>query len=241
MVPVTAPSSLPRHLALALNVRGIAVYDPENPPDREFFTWLARKHQYRNVGIPPTLMDHPAVGIADYKTFEPTPFPMAGLDSLSGRTDIGEPWAVESLLAASAYVSPLFVHRPALDAFKPFAIWRLESAPELSEDQVLRHVRIAGYGMLDAYEEMVDSGYEAVLDGTVEAERERRADWATEDGQERFWRLREEVSGDTLVGGYYDALPAFVDDQAKTALDTDPNLLVGLGLVGGLAVDPPYG
>lgn len=238
---MSAPSTLPRHLALALNVRGIAVYDPADPPDREFFTWLARKHQYRNVGVPPALLDHPEVDIGGYQTFEPVPFPLDDLGDLPERTDAGEPWTAESLLAASAYVSPLFVHRPALSAFEPFVVWRQHSAPDLPEDQALRHVRIAGYGMLDAYESMAAAGYGAVVDGTVDAERERRADWAADDAGERFWRLREEVAGDAWVGGYFDALPAIDGDTAaRAAVEADPDLQVALGLVGGFAVDPPY-
>lgn len=235
------PSTLPRHLALALNIRGIGVYDPTEPPDREFFTWLARKHQYRNVGFPPTLLDHPDVDIEGYQTFEPAAFPLPGLEGFTGRVTEAPAWVVESLLVSSAFVSPLFIHRPALGAFEPFVIWRLDSAPALPEDQVLRHMRIAGYGLLDFFEAMAASGYEAVLAGNVDDERQSRTETAAEDGAERFWRLREEVTGETWVGGYFDALPAFAGDEAAIeALNADPDLMVGLGLVGGFAIDPPY-
>lgn len=102
-------------------------------------------------------------------------------------------------------------------------------------------MRIAGYGMLDAYESMAAAGYKAVVNGTVDAERERRADWAADDADERFWRLREEVAGEAWVGGYFDALPAVAADQnARAAVEAEPDRQVALGLVGGFAVDPPY-
>lgn len=233
-------SSLPRHLALALNLRGIGVYDPAEPPDREFFTWLARKHQYRNVGFVPSLMEHPEVDVAGYQTFEPATGPVAGLDGLAQESDTGPAWVLGSLLAASAFVAPLFVHRPALEAFEPFSVFEQTSAADLPEDQVMRHVRIAGFGMLDSYEELTASGYEALLEGELDAEREARAAFAAEDADERFWRLDEEVTGGAWVGGYFDALPAFEEADVHDELEANPDLQVGLGLVGGFAVDPPY-
>lgn len=239
---MTASSSLPRHLALALNLRGIGVYDPDRPPDREFFTWLARKHRYRNVGFVPALLDHPEVDVAGYQTFEPAAGPLEGFEDVADRTDAGPAWAVRSLLAASAFVAPLFIHRPALGAFEPFAVFRQTAAADLPEDQALRHVRIAGYGMLDAYPRLTASGYASVLQAGVEAERADRVTFAEADAEERFWRLNEEVAGDAWVGGYFDALSAVEGDEAAVAaLEADPDLQVGLGLVGGFTVDPPYG
>lgn len=69
---------LARHLALAKNVRGLGVYDTEAPPERPVFTWLSRKHQYRAVGFPPSLWDHPTVALADYETFERLDPPLPG-------------------------------------------------------------------------------------------------------------------------------------------------------------------
>lgn len=235
-----ASSSLPRHLALALNLRGIGVYDPAKPPDRDFFTWLARKHQYRNVGFVPPLMDHPEVDVGGYQTFERAACPVEGLDGLAEASDAGPAWVVGSLLAASAFVAPLFIHRPALETLEPFSVFEQTSAADLPEDQVMRHVRIAGFGMLDSYEELTASGYEAALEGAIERERAERATFATEDADERFWRLDEEVTGDAWVGGYFDVLPALEPAEVRDDLEANPDLQVGLGLVGGFAVDPPY-
>lgn len=147
-------------------------------------------------------------------------------------------WALESLLVAAAYVVPLFVHREAARAFEPFARWRLEADAPLPEDQVLRHVRILGYGMLDAFATSTAQGWDALARGDVAGEIDRRAVAAAEDGADRCWRLLEDDhAGDTWVGVYFDVLPA-VDPEATERLP--PEAAIGLGLVGGLLVVPPY-
>lgn len=230
---------LARHLALSKNVRGLGVYDRDDPPDRPFFTWLSRKHQYRAVGFPPALWDHPSIDISNYETFELLQPPVPRLKELVDGDAIEAPaWVLESLLVASAYVVPLFIHRDATSAFEPFVRWRLETDSGHSEDQVLRHMRILGYGMLDSYASSTESGWNAIDRGEVDGEIQRRETVAAEDGTDRCWRLLGDDSpGDTWVGGYFDVLPA-VRSDATGALD--PNAAIGLGLVGAFIVDPPY-
>lgn len=96
--------------------------------------------------------------------------------------------------------------------------------------------------MLDAFQRLTASGYAAVLEEAVEAERADRVTFAEADAEERFWRLNEKAPGDAWVGGYFDALPAVKDDgPAVAALEANPDLQLALGLVGGFIVDPPYG
>lgn len=238
---MTDDTTLPRHLVLAQNLRGIGVYDPDDPPDRDFFTWLARKHQYRNVGFPTPLLDHPTVDIDDYQTFEPVAVPLADESTVREAAGGVPDWVTAALLVASAFVSPLFVHRPALSAFEPVTAWKCRSAAILPEDQVLRHARIAGYGMLDAFETETARGADALSEGTVDSAVRDRAAFARDDGEERFWRLSEEVSGDTWVGGYFDILCAVDDpDSIVDVLENQPAATVMFGLVGGIAVEPPY-
>lgn len=236
-------ATLPRTIALAKNARGVAVYDPDQPPDREVFTWLARRHQYRNVGFAPGLFDaHPSVDLDGYKTFVELPLPFESLEPLVDALATDAPrWAVESLAVASTYAAPLFVHRPALGALDPLAVWRLRAAPDLPGDQVLRHMRIAGYGTLDFHADAATRAHEAALEGDLDAEQERRVTAAGDDGGERFWRLLDqaEFAGDDPVGGYYDLLPAIGSD-AVSVIDGTPETAVALGLVGAMAIDPPY-
>lgn len=231
--------SLARHLALSKNVRGLGVYDPDAPPERPVFTGLSRKHQYRAVGFPSALWDHPTVDLAEYQTFECLDLPVARLEELVTTAAVDAPaWALESLLVASAYVVPLFVHREAAHAFEPFVRWRLEADATLPEDQILRHVRILGYGMLDSFASSTARAWDALEAGDVAGEIDRREEVAAEDGTDRCWRLLEDENvGDDWVGGYFDVLPAVRPDATETLT---PDGAIGLGLVGGFIVDPPY-
>lgn len=241
MVVVADAPTLPRYVSLVNNVRGVAVYDPADPPERDLFTWLSRRHQYRNVGIPGCLVDHPTVDLTEYKTIEVVDPPTAGgRDLVDGVEDV-EGWVAESLLLGSAYAAPLFIDPPALAAFSPAAAWELSAEPSLESDQVLRHMRIAGYGTVDFLESTADDARRAIREGAVDALVADRAERAERDGEDRFWRLLEgEEAGDRPVGGYYDPLPLLTEDGRERVLDS-PDLSVYLGLVGGFIVDREAG
>lgn len=242
MVVVTDTVPLARHLVLSNNVRGLAVYHPDIPPEREVFTWLSRKHQYRNVGVPPSLIGHPTVDLTSYKTFTTLEYPVASLETLHSLTSETHPtWVTESIILASAYVTPLFIHQSALDAFSEFSVWQLTVDTSLPEDQVLRHMRIADYGMLDFFEESTANAWHALQENKLTEERERREEKAEADGQERFWRLIDGAkhARDQWVGGYFDILPALPETNTDVP-EAGQNAAIGLGLVGGFAISPPY-
>lgn len=228
---------LPRYVSLIKNVRGIAVYDPADPPAREFFTWLSRRHQYRNVGIPGRLMEHPTVDVSSYKTFERLASPVPGGDDLVDDIDKVPPWTAESLLLGSAYAAPLFIDPPALDAFNPAASWELVVGQRPDTDQVLRHTRIAGYGTIDFLQETAENAVHALRHGSVDEGIDDRASLAQEDGTDRFWRLLEDVddTAEQWVGGYFDPLP-LLPEKAHPRVTDNPDLSVYLGLVGGFVV-----
>lgn len=232
-MPKTAP--LPEYVALAKNVRGIFAYDPAEDPPSVLKTWLARMHQYRNVGIPPTIEDRSGLDLSA-KTFERLPYPVDGLDGFVDALSENRPrWLIEALVLASTYVAPLFVHRPALSAFKPTAVWQLRTTDPLPEDQVKRHMRIAGYGMLDFHRERTKAAAEAVSNGTIDEERDRRVASCREDGEHRFWRLLDDddetPSQCHCVGGYCDVL-GLLDAETAELLRANPELHVALGVVG---------
>lgn len=242
---MTNPPNYPRYLTLAKNIRGLAVYDPTDPPERELFTWLSRKHQYRNVGLPPGLVDHPTVDLTDYKTFKELEYPFAAIREVEESfNDRVESWACQSVLLASSYVIPMFIHSPALAGLEELAVWKLTIPGSLAEDQILRHMRIAGYGMLDFYETLANRGYNAVVETAVDRERRKRRDAAGRDGRDRFWRLLEDEENDTdphsaqgnWVGGYFDILPS-VTDATAGILETHPETVVAFGLGGGFMID----
>lgn len=236
---MAAHARLPEYVALAKNVRGIFAYDPANDPPSGLKTWMARIHQYRNVGIPPTIGRRTDLDLSA-KTFERLPYPVAGLDDLIEHLSGEQPrWLVEALVLSSAYVAPLFVHRPALAAFEPAAVWQLRAARPLPEEQIKRHMRIAGYGMLDFHRAFTQEAAEALQEGSLDAERDRREAACREDGEHRFWRLLEDEeasSGGAWVGGYCDVL-GLLDEAAKDALRTSPDLHVALGVAGAFIVE----
>ncbi|MEF8902210.1 MAG: hypothetical protein V5A25_13475 [Halovenus sp.] len=84
-------------------------------------------------------------------------------------------------------MTPLFVHADALGPFEDLACWRLEPAHALDDEDLLRHMRTAGYGMLDFLEETAGEGRRAVADDDIEPALEERAERAREDGEDRFW------------------------------------------------------
>lgn len=232
--------SLPRHLVLSNNVRGLAVYSPDKPPDKEVFTWLSRKHQYRNVGIPHSLMEHPTVDLDSYKTFIEMQLPNDALETLQDAIpDTAPKWVVEALLTASAYIVPLFIHSDALESFAPFTTARLETVGELPEEQVLRHMRILGYGMLDLYEETTESGWNALQQADTHSEIAKRQSVARDDIEDNCWRLLENDASlrNTWVGGYFDILSMV---PTSIAPQLDWSAAIGLGLVGGFVINPPY-
>lgn len=228
-------ASLPRYIALAKNVRGIFAFDPANDPPSTLKTWLARIHQYRNVGLTPTAYDQTGLDLSA-KTFKRLPYPVAGVERVLGHLSQQHPrWMVEALAFSSAYVTPLFIHRPALPSFEPTAVWQLHVDEHLASEQIKRHMRIAGYGMLDFHREFTSKAAEALKNGELTEEQQRRKNACTEDGTKRFWRLLDEDEPNpergTWVGGYCDLL-ALMSDPAIELIRSDSQLNILLGTAG---------
>lgn len=237
-MPATA--HLSEYVALAKNVRGIFAYDPKNDPPSDLKTWLARIHRYRNVGISPAVEDQTELDLSA-KTFERLPYPVAELQELVDHLSTKYPqWLVESLVLSSAYVAPLFVHRPALSAFEPAAVWQLRVVDTLPEDQIKRHMRIVGYGMLDFHRGFTEAAADAVLNESIEEERGRREAVCQKGGEKRFWRLLDDEgempSGGKWVGGYCDIL-GLLDSTAVELVQATPDLHVALGVAGVFIVE----
>lgn len=237
-MPATA--RLSEYVALAKNVRGIFAYDPANDPPSGLKTWLARIHRYRNVGMPPAVEDQTELDLSA-KTFERLPYPVTELQELVDHLSTQYPqWLVESLVLSSSYVAPLFVHRPALSAFEPAAVWQLRVAEMLPGDQIKRHMRIVGYGMLDFHRAFTEAAADAVVNESVDEERGRREAVCRKDGEKRFWRLFDDEgempSDGKWVGGYCDIL-GLLDSTAVELLQAAPQLHISLGVVGVFIVE----
>lgn len=241
---MSSTANLPEYVALAKNVRGIFTFDLSNEPPSELKTWLARIHRYRNVGIPPSIDDGTQLDLSA-KTFERLPYPLEKLGEFVDHLSEHAPrWVVESLVLSSAYVAPLFVHRSALVAFEPAAVWQLRMTGDLPGEQIKRHMRIAGYGMLDFHREVTAAATKAVKNDGLQKEQKRREKICKEDGHERFWRLLDEDDPEPSlgewVGGYCDIL-GLLDATAMEQLRAAPELSVALGVAGVFVVEQPSG
>lgn len=239
---MSSKASLPEYVALAKNVRGIFTFDLSSEPPSDLKTWLARIHRYRNVGVPPIIHDRTGLDLSA-QTFERLPYPVEKLEHFVGHlTERAPRWLIESLVLSSAYVAPLFVHRPALAAFGPTAVWQLNTTESLDNAQIKRHMRISGYGMLDFHRDFTAAAAEALENDSIDEEKKRRETLCKEDGRERFWRLLEEEEPEPKagewVGGYCDILD-LLDKSALDRLRATPQLHITFGAVGVFIVEEP--
>lgn len=231
--------SLARHLMLCKNMRAVFVYDPDDPPDREAFTWLAGQHQYQNIGVPASIFQASRIELDAFETFTKLRLPNDSLNELKTAGAKSHPeWVIESIILGSAYVLPMILDRAALDRFEQFCEWRAETVGAVPKDQIVRHVQIIGYGMQELFEESTEQALNALHRSDLHSEMVRRQSIAAADGTERFWRLLEiDEPKNYWIGGYFDVLPALPAD-VTTGLGGEA--AIGLGLVGGVGIEPPY-
>lgn len=231
--------SLSRHLMLSKTMRAVFVFDPTNVPDRDTFTWLADQHQYQNIGIPTSIYEAPTFDLDAFETYSELRLPNDALNELREASTTTHPaWVIESLLLASAYVVPMCLQRTAVTEFEQFSEWKALTTTQIPKEQVSRHLRIIGHGMQGMFEDTTEHALNAYHRSDIHSEMVRRQTLAAEDGTERLWRLldTDEVR-DTWIGGYFDVLPA-LPGSVQTGLDGEA--AIGLGLVGGLTISPPY-
>ncbi|MFB6153257.1 MAG: hypothetical protein ABEJ27_03295 [Halodesulfurarchaeum sp.] len=230
-------------MAQLRNIRAVLLFDPADPPPSETWSWLQRKHRYRNVGLAPAVAEETDPdALPDGETITTLYIPIETVDRIaSGAHGSTPPWLAQSIYLASAYVAPILVQPPLLDSLTESSLWKLYPDIELTEEQLLRHLRILGYGMVDFQESMVESGYEAVVEGRIPGERERRQTVTEEDGKDRCWRLFDEDQGEPMdderwVGGYFDTLSLLREDDIEL-LASNPDGSMLLGVVGGIVLD----
>lgn len=231
--------SLSRHLMLSKTMRAVFVFDPANVPDRDTFTWLAGQHQYQNIGIPTTIYDAPSFDLEPFETYSELRLPNDALNELRDASTASHPeWVIESLLLASAYVVPMCLQRAAVDEFEQFSEWKALTTTRIPEDQVPRHLRIIGHGMQGMFEDTTEHALNAFHRSDIHGEIVRRQTLAADDGAERLWRLLDtDEARDTWIGGYFDVLPAL---PASVPTGLSGEAAIGLALIGGLTIDPPY-
>ena len=152
--------------ARAVKNARLVLFSREKPRD-EILRFLRQKHRYREMAV---VKQEEWMGKA-FREFHPP----AEID-FPVRDDV-----LRKALNASLFLlSPLLLFQQERE-LEPLVAWRRRGRfPDLGD--LLRHIRIAEYAMIDAVQERVDR------------------DFAAKDGEKRFWRIKEE--GDSPAVDY---------------------------------------
>ena len=222
---------LPRYVRLLKNLRAVAFLDPNAEIPLEEIKWLRRRFKYRNVGISESLitaLKAEAKELFLRKPFEILKPPLLEIENfvetiLEIESKVPA-YTIESLILTSCYVNVLVVlGRDSFSVLDPFVTWAMRSTAELTETEVKRNLRIIGYAMTDFHNENAGQAYES-LKGVAEkilrkedlskvreeSERlmEKRKKIAQDDGEKRFWRLRQPgEEKERIVIAYLDVMP----------------------------------
>ena len=185
--------SLSRYAALVKNLRGVVVFIPGDDIG-EHVEWLVRRFRYRNVGVPPALVEHLDSKLLSGKPFVQLSYPAENLISFAQRiaaVEDVEPLIVEAAVLASIYVSPLLALGGSVaECLERLAVDSVESKVLLDDRGWRLHLRIADYTVLDFYQ--WSSGHaEALWNPHVDVKSfaEERAERIAKD-KKRYWRLQ---------------------------------------------------
>ena len=214
MIPcgVPVPLDLARYIFLVKNLRGVFVSTDEGRVG-ELVSWLSRRFRYRDVGLPPSLVERwPGVfeGRLSGNPFHVLGYPTrealeaAGLVNERLEGLVGDAAVAEALTLSLYYASPVLA---SLDVYR-----RLEEAglilhvvrgPRLGLQDARLHMRIAGYSVLDSLVNLSGRAVECMCRGGCSLKQllgERRG-FAAEDAR-RYWRISGK--GDTPTVAYVD-------------------------------------
>ncbi len=191
-----------RYAALVKNLRGIVLFDLSEENVSEAIKWLASRFKYRNLGLPPTLIEKYGGEIGKYlggNPFRKIVYPIPELEKLSSivSEEAKIPYELsESLVLASTYISPLLVLGNKFIRFiEKLAVETVRVCGKLNVKQWKLHLRIADYTVLDFYEKSVLEAMQLIAKPHVSLEKELntileiRLKRIREDTK-RYWRIK---------------------------------------------------
>jgi len=233
------------YISLLKNVRGILLFPVEEGPDPDKIKWLIKAHRYRDIGIPPSLYTFEEL---KKRPFVRLIYPLSGIEDLIGQLAGELPaYILEGIVMSSCYAAPLFILNQAIfELLKPLTIWNLVG-DKLDSRELLRHIRIASYALIDFYRgakeaEVIlrDSGdSEEDLRKRIERLCEKRKREASADGKKRFWRI---ISKETpslrplTLMAYFDLLPLLLPHIQR--LRTQGGYSILLNITCGFGIEP---
>lgn len=180
---------------LVKNLRGVIVFDPGDESVVERIQWLHKRFHYRNIGVPPSLIDYVPSNLLESRVFRRLYYPVekfSGLKKVIHEATGLDEFIVESIILSSLYISPLFIlSEPVVDKIGDMVLDVVYTCKGLNTRDWKLHMRIADYSIVDWYEETVDLAIEFLeaenRDKRITVLNERR-ELASRD-KKRYWRI----------------------------------------------------
>jgi hypothetical protein len=261
--------SLSRFVSLLKNVRAVVFLDPNASLPEKELKWMLRKYRYRSIGVSGQLLGNFSENVKEVfakKPYVTLSAPLAEVETLTRLISNFYPsipgYVFDSVVLASCYVNPmLIVGRESYGVLEKLTAWALYSTSELPDVEIKRNTRIIGYAILDFHEKMTVETSETLHNAIsklpeskkaamweIHAIVEKRRKLAQEDGEHRFWRLREKGKlAERVVIAYLDIVPIIaqgIQEVAETGFketaasrlishiyESGPNLAMALSLV----------
>ncbi|WFO74679.1 hypothetical protein J4526_06245 [Desulfurococcaceae archaeon MEX13E-LK6-19] len=187
------------YAAIVKNLRGVVIFDPEASGSWDKVKWLVKKFRYRNLGLPPVIVEKYREKLSKYlggSPFIELAYPIAEVKILPAvMKEHGVPDELaEALVLASVYISPLLViGEKYVKLLEQYSIDKVLVCRELNDNEWKLHLRIADYSILDMYKERVFEILNAIENNMLNQEllrniSEKRRDDVAKD-KKRYWRI----------------------------------------------------
>jgi len=182
------------HVAVAKNLKGVVLLDPSEDHALDMLRWLARRFRYRDLGFTPLMIAKlKPYGMRLRAPLRELFYPSADLEKL---TEIfSENFQIplelaELLVFSSLYISPAILigesYKPYIE---PISCSIVRTKRDLTVNDWKLHLRIAGYTILDLYEDSIVGSSEAIRDiGRYKSIIEERKERISRDTR-RYWRI----------------------------------------------------
>ncbi len=200
---------------LVKNLRGVIVLDPSDESFIERIQWLHKRFHYRNIGVPPSLVDSVPSNLLESRVFRKLYYPVERFSELKNviheATGLDE-FIVESIILSSLYISPLFMlSESIIDKINTMILDVVYTCKDLDIRDWKLHMRIADYSIVDWYEETVDLAIEFLETRDRDKQitiLDKRREMASRD-KKRYWRISCEKGRVFMY--YIDLLKLLID------------------------------
>jgi hypothetical protein len=226
--------SFAKYAAVVKNLRGVVLLNPREEGALRGLEWLVKRFKYRNLGVPPSLVDSAGSLLTKYlggKPLRELALPVAALKPLPERLagSLRLPLEVAELLVyASSYISPaLLIGRSYLEHLTSLAAGVVKVCKEMDTQSWKLHLRIADYSVLDFYEQCVDEALSVIEGAEPLPLLEARSERVRRDAR-RYWRVACDsgevflVYVDNLSLAFQAGLHRGVERDAAAALSIVP-------------------